>query len=306
MRSRLRAALIPCGLLLATATFSAIAGDRFHVAEKTLVKLRIADYAEIRADEGSIGRDNFLQSPIKVACPQPGPRTMVVALLGQSNAANYAEHRTQANDGRISVFYRGQCYEATDPLLGATGFRGSVWPTFAKKMIASGQYSQVVLVPAAIGGTDMDSWAPGGIFWDRVLSRIYQLRGAGLALTHIFISQGERESDLGKDGVDYQRFAIDLLSSLKSETAADVYLATTGRCNRSQNLAIRRAQQNARAATGTFAGPDMDLIGPEHRVRGCHLDDYGVQKVASGWADAVLKSSNKGRLNQNERAGDVE
>ncbi|WP_408640902.1 sialate O-acetylesterase [Sphingomonas horti] len=215
---------------------------------------------------------------------------MVVALLGQSNAANYAEHRSAAVDPRISVFYHGKCYEARDPLLGATGFRGSVWPTFAKTIVKSGKFDQVVLVPAAIGGTPLVSWAPGGIYWDRVVSRISGLRRAGLKVTHFLIGQGEREANSGEDGVVYKQHAVRLLLALRA-TGAEVYFATTGQCSGAQNNRIRFAQESARLETGTFAGPDMDLVGPEHRVRGCHLDDFGTRMVALGWANAVINPS---------------
>jgi hypothetical protein len=161
---------------------------------------------------------------------------------------------------------------------------------FAEKVIASGKFKRVILVPAAVGGTPMESWAPGGIHWDRILVRMDELKASGYKATHFLVSQGEREADMGDDGVKYQKDAIRLLSALK-KTGAEVYLATTGRCNKSQNLAIRTAQERARLATRSYKGPDLDLIGPEHRVRGCHLDGAGARQVSASWADAVLNQS---------------
>ncbi|HYZ47895.1 MAG TPA: sialate O-acetylesterase, partial [Sphingomonas sp.] len=252
-----------------------------HIWDKFLVVAGIGDFPAMKEDYLTQFREDFSPRPARIKCPRQTARTMVAVVLGQSNAANYAQVRTEAHDPRVTVFYRGACYEARDPLLGASGSRGSVWPMFAHRVIASGRYDNLVLVPAAIGGTSMESWSPGGVYYDRIESRLERLAHAGLRPTHFLISQGELEADSGQDGRSYQGFAERLLRELNG-TGAQVFLATTGRCIRRPNPAIRAAQERARRATGSFAGPDMDAIGPKHRVNGCHLDAAGAKTVAAG------------------------
>lgn len=254
-----------------------------HYWTRFLGRANIANYGEIRSDVAATFSDNHLINPQRVICPSSG-RTMVVLIVGQSNVANYSEEITEAGP-QVSTFYEGSCYRAKDPVLGATGFRGSVWPTFAERIMQSGKYDHVVLVPVAVGGSNMQSWAPGGVFYDRVQLRLSQLAKERLRLTHVVIGQGEFEADSREGGNEYTRYAVALIEALKS-TGAEIYLATTGKCILSENTAIRLAQARVRELTGVLAGPDMDKIGP--RINGCHLSTKASREVSKAWAEAVL------------------
>lgn len=251
--------------------------------ERVLVRLD-PSFQGKREDAAANTKDRPNNRAREVPCP-PVPGTMVALIVGQSNTGNFAAVRTKASP-RVSVFYRGRCYEAADPLLGASGARGSPWPMFANRILASGRFGHVLLVPAAVGATPMESWTPGGIHHDRITSRVAQLDARGFAVSHVLIGQGEYEAEAGSDPAAYRAAAIELIRSLPR---AAVFFATTGRCEGAQNTAIREAQAQARAATGALAGPDMDLI--EDRINGCHLGPAGQRAAADGWADAVLSAS---------------
>lgn len=254
--------------------------QRLRPIDRALGKLDPTERAK-RADAAANLSDRHNAKARPVPCP-PAAETMVALIVGQSNAGNFAARQTRA-EPRVSVFYQGRCWEAADPLLGAAGARGSPWPAFGDAVVASGRFRRVLLVPAAIGATPMSSWAPGGIHHDRIVARLDQLRDKGLRVTHVLIGQGEYEADVRLDPVAYRRAAEALIRSLPP---AQVYLATTGRCEREANPAIRAAQQQARAATGARPGPDMDAI--EDRVNGCHLGERGQAEAARAWTRAVL------------------
>lgn len=242
------------------------------------------DFEGKREDAAANISDRHNRIAREVPCP-PAARTMVALIVGQSNTGNFAAIRTRAS-ARVSVFYRGRCYEAADPLLGASGARGSPWPMFADRIVASGRFGHVLLVPAAVGATPMESWTPGGVHYDRITSRLAQLNARGLPVSHVLIGQGEYEAEAGADPVAYRASAIELIRALPRAT---VLFATTGRCEGAQNPAIRQAQAEARAATGALAGPDMDLI--EDRINGCHLGPAGQRAAATAWADSVLAAA---------------
>jgi hypothetical protein len=88
--------------------------------------------------------------------------TAVLLLIGQSNAANYQGQRHQSGDDRVINFSAGRCYRAASPLLGADGDMGETWTLLGTKLIQSGLYRTVILIPAAVGGTAIRRWAYGG------------------------------------------------------------------------------------------------------------------------------------------------
>lgn len=270
-------ALVSTGMLA-----GALVEGEIHPVERTLRWMDPSAQAK-RLDEASNISDRHNRAAREVPCP-PRTGTMVALIVGQSNTANFAAQRTRAGPG-ASVFYRGRCYEAADPLLGASGARGSPWPGFADRILASGQYRRVLLVPVSIGATSMASWAPGGIHHDRITARLAELSAQRLSVTHVLIGQGEYEAESGSDPVAYRTAAVELIRALPPSR---VFLATTGKCEGPENEAIRSAQADARAATEAFAGPDMDMIGD--RINGCHLGARAQAEVAAAWTTAVLRS----------------
>jgi len=93
--------------------------------------------------------------PISVSCPSP-ENSIVVIGFGQSNSANHAGHRFRSESLDVVNFFNGKCYEAADPLLGATGRSGSVWIPFADRLHGLGK--TVVLATIGVGGSRVESW----------------------------------------------------------------------------------------------------------------------------------------------------
>jgi hypothetical protein len=50
---------------------------------------------------------------------------------------------------------------------------------------------------------------------------------------------------------------------------------------------LRQNARRERTDRHTFLGPDTDLIGPEHRYDGCHMNESGLELHAKAWADTL-------------------
>ena len=211
---------------------------------------------------------------------------MVAVIVGQSNVANHGAVLTKAGP-RAVVFYNGACYPAADPLLGSTGKGGSVWPAFADQVLASGAYDAVILVPAAVGGSRMEAWAPGGVLSPRIEHRVSTLARAGFKPTHFLVQQGEAEGAQHKDPGAYRLAATGLLKHLESLGGVVVF-ATASRCLEAANQDIRAAQSSASTAAGASAGPDADAIPNHQKVGGCHYDAQAQKEMARQWAVSVV------------------
>lgn len=254
------------------------------VAGRTEKILNRIDDRVYYKDAASVYADNFNSRPVPVKCP-PKQGTMVALLVGQSNAANHAQAKTTAGP-RVAVLYNGSCFRAEDPLLGATGRGGSVWPTFADRVVASGAYEHVLLVPAAVGGSRMEAWSPGGVLSSRISERLAWVSAAGYRPTHVLVQQGESEGRGNADPDAYRRSASQLLAHLKG-TGAEVIMATASTCNGPINEGIRLAQRAAMRASGVAPGPDADTIDAGHRINFCHYDAAAQIRMGRLWADST-------------------
>ena len=74
-----------------------------------------------------------LENKTELNCPSPEDSIVIIA-FGQSNSANNASHTYPKNSNNILNFYKGKCFIAKDPLLGATGNRGNIWIPVSTKI----------------------------------------------------------------------------------------------------------------------------------------------------------------------------
>jgi hypothetical protein len=216
-------------------------------------------------------------------------RTMFALVFGQSNAGNGGESPGSAHPG-VYEFYRGRLYAARDPLLGARGDGGSIWLRFAAKAIASGEFDSVVLVPFAVGASEIARWAPGGSLHGALLSVLASARDSGLTFTHLLWQQGEADAIARTSGQAYRESFVAMLAAIRDQgVSAPIYVARASRCGKVRPSAeIRGAQDRlVDPALGILAGPDTDLLGFAERYDGCHFSNEGLERAAESWLAAI-------------------
>ena len=221
---------------------------------------------EVSHDATTVFRDNHQQNPTAIDCPTDVP---VLLIIGQSNAANYGETR---GISRAANFYQGRCYQARDPLLGASGDRGSIWTRMPFKG---------VIAPIAIGSSRMEEWAPGGRLFPRIQLTILQLREAGMPPTHALILQGASDARRGTDPKAYLKNARNLVAYLKAR-GVKVYMGKASGCGDTKHEGIRQAQ----AQSGAIPGPDLDRV--RRRINGCHLRGRDIRRLAEQWSRVLI------------------
>lgn len=60
-------------------------------------------------------------------------KALVLLILGQSNAANYAS-KLFSTKNKIYTFYDNEVAQAKDPLKGASGTKGNIWIPFSNEL----------------------------------------------------------------------------------------------------------------------------------------------------------------------------
>jgi lysophospholipase L1-like esterase len=231
---------------------------------------------------------------------------MVALIFGQSHAANLVKERFVGDTG-IFNYSGGHCYRAADPLLGTDYGGGNVWTVVGNELVRQKLYDAVVLVTAAVSGSYIGQWVPGGPLHAHLMAAISSI-GPELSLTHVFVQQGESDLMAGTPAQEYfARFAKVITALRQNGIAAPIFVAIeSGYCDGAAtppmpDNPIASAQRRVIAAhEGVHFGPDMDaeLNSASDRYDGCHMSGTGARKLSRLWTAAIAAPvSGKQRLN---------
>lgn len=142
--------------------------------------------------------------------------TRVILVLGQSNAANHGESAGPVTPS-VHSFYEGKCYQARDPLPGASGQGGSVWTRLAPRFLSLEGVHQVLLVPWAVGSTSISQWNTHPVLVKGLARTVEGLRNLDLMPDLVLWHQGEAESYRGTTGEAYQEGFSRWLARLRAQ-----------------------------------------------------------------------------------------
>ena len=215
-------------------------------------------------------------------------RLMVALVFGQSNSANFGLTPKRSGHGVYS-FHNGKCYQAVDPLPGASGRGGSIWTRLGDMVVASGLYDRVMFVSVGAGATKVSDWMPGGRVHHRLSSGLRGPIASGFEFTHLLWMQGEHDAIEGTTRAAYKGDFEEMLRALRSGGVdTPVLVSLTTLCGTYESNDIRRAQrQIAKDNPGVFPGPDTDALGRKFRYDGCHFNDEGLEAAARAWFAAI-------------------
>jgi hypothetical protein len=215
--------------------------------------------------------------------------TMVALAFGQSNSANSAETRYSPKHS-VYNFYNGKCYEAGDPLLGATGEKGSVWSRLGDMIIEDDMFSNVILVTVGVEGTPISRWTVDGDLFQRIRNAKTELDAQNIALTHLFWHQGETDGKLGTSKNEYKTMFTDMLNGIRQlNIDAPLYLAVATRCRGPIVQEVHDAQlELIQDRNDVFMGANTDTISDmDDRYNCCHFSESGIKKHTDLWMQAI-------------------
>ena len=225
----------------------------------------------------------------EIRCSPQTAKTLVLLIMGQSNAANSGGQREPSRD-HVFNYFDGKCYAASSPLLGTTDIRGEPWTLLGGKLVDAGVADQVILVASAMSGTSIVQWqdnAELNLMLRSVLTDLAQ----HYRITHILWQQGEYDVGvLTKE--QYQQKFMSLVASIRRMGVdAPIYVAVSTKCELTdlpwtKNNPIAEAQRALpRPEARILPGVDSDsLVEQFDRLDDCHFGASGQEKIAASWA----------------------
>jgi hypothetical protein len=267
------------------------------VKNSEAIKLNLARFLPIgRLDiaKDEFGRLTRYRNKVAVSCPVQNERTAVLLLIGQSNAANAQGQRYESNSRDVVNFAEGQCYLAESPLLGADGELGESWTLLATKLLTSSSFERVVLIPAAVGSTEVARWAEGGDV-NQALTRTIESTKGRYRITHILWHQGESDFRLKTTKDEYMRSFLSLVHSIRSKGVyAPIFISIAsfeqGYKDWIQENPVTLAQKALVNGSDILAGPDTDaLVAAKDRYDGTHFSASGQEKFTEAWLHILGK-----------------
>lgn len=279
-----------CLGLLAVGMHAALQENRlfwmFVAAKRLVIPAALPDLpGHVRINE--YGQLVHYQDKQRTARPYITSRTIVAFVFGQSNSANHGGERFASTDGKVYNYFDGHYYVAVDPLLGATGYYGSVWTLLGNKLLAADMADKVILIPAGVGGTSVRQWQEGGWLHGMLRRRLADARASGLVVTHFLWHQGE--ADQGLNPAEYADGLNQVIKVARGYfPGAKFFVAQASRCDTKPSApSLLDVQRSVASQPGVFLGPDTDVIGPEDRYDDCHFSGRGQERHADGWLRAL-------------------
>ena len=250
-------------------------------------KRHFVDYPEHKKTKTEFQFSVFtdINSRQRVDCPEPEDAEVIVS-FGQSNAANSGGYRHLNSDPKILNFFAGHCYVASDPMLGASANRGSLWIPIARAYQSD---KTIVLVTFAVGATKVEQWLDPSVLGAHFDSNMSSLSEAGFTPDTMIWFQGESDHD--SDPIKYEEDLHTLLSSVSSRYPnTKLAISGTSYCAQHSSPKIVDAQRSvASRLESTWLGVTDEIIGSENRYDDCHLSQLGMERVANQFAKALKK-----------------
>ena len=236
--------------------------------------------------------DTTLHSEVSCSSINHGAKTLVLLTFGQSNAANSVEG-TYIPSHPVYTAYNGRCYHTIDPVLGAAGHKSSVWPRLADKILATTDYTNVILLASGVGGSRISSWQQGQSNYEYMFDQYSQATASGIFPNLALFHQGEADLDLTY--IEYLTSLLTMTASLREDSiTVPLYIARASYCFGVSSSALLDAQTDtALLLPDVHLGPNTDTLDSSYRYDDCHFTAEGADAHADLWFQSIKEIFNE-------------
>jgi hypothetical protein len=157
-------------------------------------------------------------------------------------------------------------------------------------LVTNGNFPAVVMVPAAVGGTQISQWQNDG--WNVMAVTFARLASLGLTPNAVLWGQGESDTQAGTSQANYTAGLNGVISVIRAWTNAPIFIAQQSWNAGTTSTNVTNAQAAAvNHSSGIWAGPNADSLNATSRQGdNTHFNDSGAASYASLWITALHAS----------------
>ncbi len=227
-----------------------------------------------------------------VPCPPNSLDTGVLLIIGQSNSANTAAKKyTTEYSGKVVNYFEGRCFDASSPLLGATGQGGEFLTPLADNLVRSGIYKNVVIITSSINSSLIARWERDGDLNKMLIKTLREAAFYYPMITDVIYHQGEADYNHTTRDAYTASFRSLVASLLEIKVTAPIFISVATRCAQQDwesDNSIAIAQRSLVDNKHIFLGLDSDdIIELGDRFDGCHFNETGQMKAVLALTQAI-------------------
>lgn len=258
--------------------------------------------SQFQFGEVSIGPGTSVESyysrPQTLANPTQYPATGrgVLVFFGQSNLSNVNPTTYVPVNSTVFIFsvVDGSIYTNSSPTIGtstssAVAGIGCTAIRIADTLITNGNFTSVIVVDSAIGGTTVSPyWSSDSLGMIRVT--FAQLTAQGLTPNAVIYGQGESDTGAGTSQAAYTSGLASFISNVRTAGyVGPIFVAHESWNLGSTSSNVTNAQDAAvNHSSGIWAGPNSDTLGSGDRQSdNTHFNDTGAPLYAGLWITAL-------------------
>lgn len=216
----------------------------------------------------------------------------ILVMISDSQGCNVAPSAYTPSNSNVYNFNicNGAMYQAVDPLLGCSNANsplgsGNMFTRVGNKVQGTGKFTNTILVPAGMGGTNAAQW--GADSFSKIAATFNRLTAAGVTATAVLIELGA--NDVATTQVAYAASQTALLAKIRLYYAGPIFIGINTWNAGVVNAGVQAAQAAAvNHGSLIWAGANGDTLNATNRqADNLHWNDTGADADAALWLTAL-------------------
>lgn len=230
---------------------------------------------------------------IEVPCEMNKGKNLVLFAFGQSNAGNHGETKYKTHSNHVFTYFYNKCYKTSDPILGSTGFKGSIWGRLGDLIIENTDFDNVYIINMGISSSSILEWSNGSV-GDYLTQYLSYLKNKGITIDFFLWQQGETDRNENLSNIEYIKH-FDILQNNINEyfPTAQFIIAQSTFCFKQtyDNTDLGKVfEYISNNNSNVFLGPNTDLLNSKSdRYSSCHFSEKGLEKSSKMWFESIIK-----------------
>jgi len=230
----------------------------------------------------------YLENKKIIECPQ---NSKIILISGQSNASNFLKSSKKYRNKHLNYF-RGKCYNLSNPVLGAEGEMSSLVPAIAAKLNSP---EKIIFITSGRGGMPIShANDENKVFINYNKKALDDLEKKNNILSFFVWIHGE--SDVGNSDhylYNFNNMFNNIVKDLKNKNKIDLIITQTTRCFNKDDPNLRKIQKKiSMNRNKSIKIINTDELGNNYRYDKCHFNEMGIE-ILSNQISSIINESNK-------------